>query len=787
MKSKILPFFLCILCSFSGYTQPKSDPGAAAWVDSVFNTLSENEKIAQLMIVRLSSINSTTREVTFYEQQVESAVRQYNIGGICLFQGGPIRQTSLVNYYQSIAKTPIMISIDGETGVGMRVDSVAALPRQMMLGAVQDPDLIYQYGRWVGEQCRRMGIQVNYAPVVDINNNPKNPVINDRSFGEDKNRVAQQGIMYMKGLQDAGTMAVAKHFPGHGDVEVDSHYDLPVISKSRAQMDSLELFPFREIFKAGVDGAMVAHLYIPAIDNTANRATSISYNNVTGLLRNELGFQGLTFTDALEMKGVAKYFPDGDAAVESLVAGNDMLCLPGDIPVAVEKVKEAIRKKRLNWESLDARVKKVLYAKYKYGLNKPVQASLQNLTEDLNRKSAGLRRTIAEQAITLASYKEPAGFPLPVSQNNRIALISIGATDDNAFAKRMRLDYNADVFYFDYKQPDLRLLSLLELIRQRYDAVIIGVHGLTRFPGKNFGMSDVAIDLIKKVDAVKPATVFLFGNPYAAIPFCSVKNLVVCYEDEAIIQDVAASMLNGQILPKGKLPVTICESMPAGTGIQSLLMPYTDPGSVGVSAAILQSVDSLANDAIRQQATPGCVVLVARNGRIVYHKAFGHQTYDSTRPVTLETIYDMASVTKICATTISIMKLYDQGKLVLHKKLGDYLPWVRGSDKESLRINDILLHQARLKAWIPFSRETIDTLTGIPKSGFYNAVPADDYRVRVADSFFMRTAWRDTLYNRILQSPLEAPGKYIYSDNDFIFLGKDRGSHQWHAIGRVRI
>ncbi len=191
------------------------------------------------------------------------------------------------------------------------------------------------------------------------------------------------------------------------------------------------------------------------------------------------------------------------------------------------------------------------------------------LTEDLNRKSAGLRRTIAEQAITLASYKEPAGFPLPVSQNNRIALISIGASDDNAFAKRMRLDYNADVFYFDYKQPELRLLSLLELIRQRYDAVVIGVHGLTRFPGKNFGMSDAAIDLIKKIDAEKPATVFLFGNPYAAMPFCSVKNLMVCYEDEAIIQDVAANMLNGQILPKGKLPVTICESMPVGTGIQS--------------------------------------------------------------------------------------------------------------------------------------------------------------------------------------------------------------------------
>jgi beta-glucosidase-like glycosyl hydrolase/CubicO group peptidase (beta-lactamase class C family) len=772
MKSKILPFFLYILCFFSANAQHKSNLPAEAWVDSVFRSLTPDEKLGQLMVVRLSSINAATREVTFYEQKVDSAVRQYNIGGICLFQGGPVKQTNLINYYQSVAKTPILISIDGETGVGMRIDSVAALPRQMMLGAVQNPEIIYQYGRWVGEQCLRMGIQVNYAPVVDINNNPKNPVINDRSFGEDKYRVAQLGIMYMKGLQDMGIMAVAKHFPGHGDVDVDSHYDLPVISKSRVQLDSLELYPFRELFKAGVGGAMVAHLYIPAIDNTMNRATSISYNNVTGLLRNEMGFQGLTFTDALEMKGVAQHYPDGGAAVESLIAGNDMLCLPGEIPMVIQKIKDAIRNKRIGWEVIDAHVRKILLAKYRYGLSNIQPAPIAMLPADLNRKSAELRKRIAEEAITLASYKEPSGFPLPVSQNNRVALLSIGANSDNAFTKRMRLDYNADVFYFDYQQPEIRLLSLIELLKQRYDAVVIGVHGLTRFPGKNFGMSDAAISLIRQADAEKPAAVFLFGNPYAAIPFCTVKNLIVCYEDEPIIHDAAANILNGQIQPKGKLPVTICESMPAGTGVQMPAMPYTEPGRVGVSASALMALDSLARDAIRQQATPGCVVLVARNGRIVYHKAFGYQTYDSSRPVTLETLYDMASVTKVCATTISIMKLYDQGKLNLNKKLGDYLPWVRGSDKESLLIKDILLHQARLKAWIPFSRETIDTVTGIPKAGFYQQYASPEFSVQVADSFFMRTSWRDTMYRRILQSPLEAPGKYIYSDNDFIFLGK---------------
>ncbi|MGL6267956.1 MAG: serine hydrolase domain-containing protein, partial [Chitinophagaceae bacterium] len=413
----------------------------------------------------------------------------------------------------------------------------------------------------------------------------------------------------------------------------------------------------------------------------------------------------------------------------------------------------------------------ILLAKYRYGLHHVENISGNMLTDDLNRKSAGLRKQIAEEAITLASYKEPVAFPLQVSENNRVALLSIGASKDNAFAKRMRLDYNADVFYFDYQQPEIRLLSLIHLLKQRYDAVVIGVHGLTRFPGKNFGMSDAAIKLIKQTDSVKPASVFLFGNPYAATPFCSVKNLIVCYEDEPIIHAVAANMLSGQIQPKGKLPVTICATMPFGTGIQLPPMTYTEPGRAGLSPNALLTMDSIAQDAIRQQATPGCVVLVARHGKIIYHKAFGFQAYDSIKPVTPETIFDMASVTKICATTISIMKLYDQGKIDLDKKLGNYLPWVRGSDKESILIKDILLHQAGLKAWIPFSRETIDTLTGIPKDGFYRQLPSADYSVRVADSLFMRTSWRDTLYRRILQSPLEAKGKYVYSDNDFIFLG----------------
>ncbi|WP_336515233.1 glycoside hydrolase family 3 N-terminal domain-containing protein [Pollutibacter soli] len=771
MKSKILLLLIYIFSVFPTIAQT-NQAGADAWADSVFASLSDDQKIAQLMIVRLSSINTRTREITFYDEQVRKAVTEYNVGGICLFQGNPVKQALLINEFQKLAKTPIMISIDGENGIGMRMDSVQGLPRQMMMGAVTDSRIIYNYGRWVGEQCKRMGIQVNYAPVVDINNNPDNPVINDRSFGEDKNRVAAHGIAYMRGMQDVGILACAKHFPGHGDVSVDSHYDLPVINKSKAALDSLELYPFKALIDAGVGSAMIAHLYIPAIDNTENRATSISEKTVTGVLRNELGFKGLTFTDALEMKGVAKYFPDGQAAVESLIAGNDMLCLPGDVPVVLHKIKEAIRRKRITMETVDLHVKKVLRAKYLMGLNKVTPVVIEGLTRDLNTKSASIRELIAENAVTLARYNDSAAFPIPVSLNNKIALVSIGTETDNAFSKRLRRDYNADVFHFSFKQPAADIPDLMEKLGAGYKSIVISLHKTSRFPAGNFGLSQAAVDLVRKIGAEKPSVLFAFGNPYTVKYFCDLKDIIVCYEDEPITHDIAADVLNGRLSPRGKLPVTVCSDLPSGTGLGYALLPPADPFILGIAPNKLTIIDSLAEDAIRQQATPGCVVLVAKNGRLAYYKNFGYYTYDSTQSVSLESLYDMASVTKICATTLSVMKLYDQGKIKLDKKLGDYLPWVRGSDKQNLVIGDILLHQARLKSFIPFYQETLDPSSGQALSNIYARRPNDDYSVHVADSFYMAKPWLDTIRRRILASPLEKPGTYVYSDNDFIFLGK---------------
>jgi beta-N-acetylhexosaminidase len=769
-------FVLLALC-MAGKFSAAQNTAANNWADSVYKTLTPEERIAQLMVVRLSAIDAKTKVVSFYDKQVSDLIKQYNVGGVCVFQGSPVKQANIINALQAKAKTPLLMCIDAEWGVGMRmIDSVLPLPKQMMLGAVTDAGIAYQYGKIVADQCKRVGLQVNYAPVVDVNNNPNNPVINDRSFGEDKYKVALFGIQYMKGMQDNGVMACAKHFPGHGDVAVDSHLDLPVINKSMAQLDSLELYPFREIFKAGIGSVMIAHLFIPAIDNTANRATSISKNNVTELMRNQLGYQGLTFTDALEMQGVKKYFPNGAASVESLIAGNDMLCLPGDVPMAIAKIQAAIKNKKLSWADIEMHCKKVLLAKYAYGLASLQPINTANLTNDLNSQVSSMRKLIAENALTVLRKTDDVFFPLAAPAKpaaNDVVYVSIGNSSDNAFAKRMRNDYKADVFYFNYNQDAGRILSTVELIKKRYKKVVIGIHNYSRVPANNFGISKAAVDLVSKLQQQTNAVTFVFGNPYAIKNWCAAKNIVACYEDDEIIQNVAIDLLQGKVMAKGKLPVTVCEEFKYGSGLiaAGFFLPRINPDEAGLDPVKLNAIDSIANDAITKGATPGCVVLVAKDGRIAYHKAFGNYTYNKIEPVNLESIFDMASVTKICATTISVMKLYDEGKIDLKKKLGDYLPWVKGTNKENLLIENILLHQAGLVAFIPFYKETIDSI-GNPMPKYYAVKKNDSFNIRVAENLFMRNAWRDTLYQRILQSPLGKSHHYVYSDNDFIFLGK---------------
>ena len=759
--------------SLQAAAQTKPAP-AKAWADSVYNSLNNDQRIAQLMVVRLSSMDPKTRQAIFYEEQVSDLIKKYNIGGICVFQGSPVKQAEVMNRMQAQAQTPILMCIDAEWGVGMRmIDSVLPLPRQMMLGAMQDGNIVYEYGRLVGEQCKRVGIQVNYAPVVDVNNNPNNPVINDRSFGEDKYKVADFGIQYMRGMQDVGVMACAKHFPGHGDVDVDSHYDLPVINKSLQQLDSLELYPFKKIFDAGVGSVMIAHLYIPAIDNTANRATSLSPQNIQVLMKERLGFNGLTFTDALEMQGVKKFFPDGEASVQSLVAGNDMLCLPGDVPLAIEKIKEAIKAGRLSWVDIEIHCKKVLEAKYQYGLHQYQPINTINLTADLNTGIPEMRRMVAENAITLALKTDDSFFPLNDFSNNKpndVAFVVVGTAKENALARRMKKDYNAAVFYAGEQVKTKADINAFLQKLKAYKKVVIGLHEMGRNSANNFGLSETSVALINQLQEKTNSILLQFGNAYGAKNWCNAKNLVICYEDDEIVQETATDMLQGKLPYKGVLPVTVCDKLNYGKGFFTGKKKISDP-QWNLDDAKMAKIDSIATDAIAKNAAPGCVVLVVKDGRIAFEKAYGSVDYEQTKPVTVESVFDMASVTKICATTISVMKLYDEGKISLGGKLGDYLPELVGTNKANLSISNILLHQAGLVAYIPFYKETVDS-NGVPFPGIYSPKPQPGFSNRVAENMYLNDAWIDTINQRIIQSKLGSTDKYVYSDNDFIYLGK---------------
>ncbi|HRH59629.1 MAG TPA: serine hydrolase, partial [Chitinophagaceae bacterium] len=459
------------------------------------------------------------------------------------------------------------------------------------------------------------------------------------------------------------------------------------------------------------------------------------------------------------------------SGIQSLLAGNDMMCLPADISGTIKGVLDAIKKEKLDKDDIEARVKKVLLAKYHLGLNNVQPINIDGLTKDLNAAIPALRKEIAEHALTVVKLTHPR--LLPLHENNNIAYIAIGTNKANKLASLLKENENADVFYFDYKADANDAGTIIQSLKEKYGEVIIGVHGLSKYPKNNFGVSNAAIQLVQRIQQMLPTVTMVFGNPYSLKNFCTAPNLVACYEDDSIFQQAAYGWLTGKFSATGTLPVSVCD-FKYGTGIVNAQMEleFSKPETQALNSTMLDKIDSIANAAIQQHATPGCVVLALKNGKIVFNRAYGFYTYNDKQPVTTESVYDLASVTKISATTVAVMKLYEQGLLDLKKTLGDYLPWVRESNKANLVIENILLHQAGLVAFIPFYKETIDSVTGIPMHGFYQPYPDSIYTIPVAADMYMRKDWRDTIYQRILQSSLGAAGKYVYSDNDFIFLGK---------------
>ncbi|MCU0376528.1 MAG: serine hydrolase, partial [Chitinophagaceae bacterium] len=725
------------------------------WADSVLATLSPDERIAQLMVIRTSAPGKEGKAI-FYDSLTDVLVKQYNIGGVCLFQGTPFEQAALLNRIQGMAKTPIMVTVDGEWGLGMRFAGVRSFPYQLTLGAAADADLTYRVGRAMAAQCRRMNIHVNYAPVVDVNNNPLNPVIGYRSFGESREQVALLGTRIMKGLQDNGVMACAKHFPGHGDVAVDSHHDLPVIQKTRTQLDSLELYPFRSLFANGVGSVMVAHLSIPAIDSTQNRPTSLSYNNITGLMREKLGYQGLTFTDALEMKGVAKFFPGGEAAIESLAAGNDMLCLPANVPQTIAEIKAAIEKGRLSWRQIEEKCRKVLLAKYDYVIGKTERIDTTGLLADLNREVPLLRRETAEKAFTLV--KAAADFAPVGKQAADVWVLQVGGKTPGVFAGGLAAR-GATVAV--YTEADTALL-LNQANKAKYKRVVISLQQLGRNPANNFGLSDACLRLLHQV-ANRPGTVLVVqGNPYAlgALQKAAFKTVAVAYEDDAIFQQTAFDWITGLFRASGKLPVSVGRFK---AGAVAATLPAASPEQVGMRGEVLQQIDKVAQQGIDSAAFPGCVVAVLRKGQLVFSKAYGYTTYTKEAPVSLHTIFDLASVSKISATTIALMHLYEQGRLNLKATLGSYLPAMQGTNKADITIESMLLHQSGLVSFIPFYRNVIDE-AGNPLPRYFRNHSRGKFKIPVTEKWYMNKRYLRTMYQAIGSSKLyDSLPRYVYS------------------------
>lgn len=747
-------------------TEPEFLTNSHTWADSVFDTLTEDQRIAQLFMVAAYSNKDAA-----HENSISNLISKYNLGGLIFMQGKPEKEIALTNRYQSKAKTPLMIAIDGEWGLPMRLQNTFKFPKQMTLGAIQYDSLIYDMGKEMALHCKRMGIHVNFAPVIDVNNNRKNPVINYRSFGEERENVTRKGIAYMNGMQDYGVLACAKHFPGHGDTDKDSHKALPIITHNYARLDSIEFYPFKKLIKEGIGSMMVAHLFIPSLDSTPNRATTLSKRVVTDLLQDEMGFEGLIFTDALNMKGVSSFYKPGVVDVKALIAGNDVLLFSEDVPTAIAEIKKAIATGEITKERVWKSVKKILYAKEWMNISQ-AKISTKNLSKDLNPTSSDLtNRLLFENALTIVKNENNL-LPLMRLDTTKIASVVIGGKSNNKFQQGLSRYTNVNHFVISKKASQEKLNSLLDKLK-KYNKVIVSIHG-TKMNG-TYGIYKNDIKIVQSIAKKHQVILNYPTNAYALAKLDSAKNIeaiIVSYEENKYTDDLVGQLIFGGVGAKGKLPVTGSPYFKVGTGIQTqpTRLKYSIPEEVGIASSKLNGIGWIAREAIKDEAFPGCQVLVAKNGKVIYNQNFGHYTYAKKRTVKSNTMYDLASITKVAVTTAIVMQMVDNNEIDLNKTLGDYLPeYVKGTPYQSVMIKEMLTHQAKFKPWIPFYTATLDE-EGELNSRFYSKKKTDFYTTQVAKDIFIFKNYNKAIIKRIVATDLRSKKAYKYSDLGYYFL-----------------
>lgn len=782
--NRIKSLFLLLVLAFSVGTSVAQD-AESRWVDSVYNSLTLEQRVAQLICMRANQPDKP-----FYVD-VAKYIKQYNIGGVCFFRAEAEAQVNQTNAWQAIAQTPLMVSIDAEWGLAMRVKKTLAYPYQMTLGAINDDQLIYEMGQQIAEQCQRMGIHVNFAPVADVNSNAANPIIGMRSFGENPQMVGEKATAYALGMQSKGLITSMKHFPGHGNTATDSHMTLPTVTRTMEEVRDIELAPFRYMIEQGVNGAMVGHLYFPAIEKVKNTSSSLSHGVVTDLLKEQMGFEGLIFTDGLDMKGVSEKVRQDSVPYVAFMAGNDVLILPTNVPFAIKTIKQAAERDPQAAARLEESCKKILRYKYRAGLNNYKPVSTANLMTDLKKKAyTELRQQLYDEAITVLRNENQV---IPLANNQKIAVVTIGNTKNDVNEGLVARGFSTTSFVVKKEEIASKSADWLKRLED-YDIVVVSIEKTTMFASKNYGIPDETVKFFNRLLAQNDVILNLFACPYALDLFRinnSVKGLVVAYQDEVPAVDAVVRLLSGELEAHGTLPVSTAK-FHYGDGIVAAMPERKEhiPSQKEEPSPIIQPIqseqsfqapkgkmnakyaaklDSVALSGIKKGAYPGCQIVAMKDGKMVYDKCFGNFTYGGGHQVQPDDLYDIASCTKIFASTLAVMKLYDNGLIDLNKTLADFFPYLKGKAHGNLKLIEIMTHQAGLKSWVPFYKVTVDE--NGPKAEFYSDHIDESHIVRVAENLYLINDYEDRIFDSVSKTPL-GKKKYLYSDMGFYYIPK---------------
>ncbi len=738
---------------------------ANSWVDSVFRTLTIDEQIGQLIFVRANFPNKP------YEKKVIKYIKKYDIGGVTFFGGDPLKQALQTNSWNKIAKTPLFVSIDAEWGLGMRLKNTLKYPLQMTLGAQHNDSLLYVMGLQIGRQCKRMGIQINFAPVVDVNSNPNNPIIGMRSFGENPDSVAYKAWFYATGMQDAGIVACLKHFPGHGDTYQDSHKTLPKVTDKKKFIKAVALYPYRFFFnqKRQVSSVMVAHLSVPAFDKRVNYPASLSFPIVTKLLKRRMGFKGLVITDALDMKGVTMHFGKDKVGLLAFEAGNDILLIPENVEATVSSIKKLVLNKRAARRQLARSCKKILYYKYLTGAWKKKPVDTANLIKDLKRPEyINLIDGLFNRSVTVLTNHNDI-LPLKIADTTTIAVVVVGQTKPVVFSKTLSKVFPTKVFYLPHNVSKKHANSILKQLVKYRQAIILFVN-TNMSASRRFGITKANVVFAEKASLQTNVILDIFASPYALQFFKNLNTfsaIIVSYQDKPQVQRASAEIIAGERSTVSALPVSIA-GFKIGDGflLHKTRLRFGTPEDVCANSEILKKIDSIALKGIEMKAYPGCQILAAKNGVIFYDKTFGYHTYLKSVSEKRNDIYDLASLTKVLATTPALMKLMETGKIDLNGKLSDYLLFLKGTNKEHMHFKEVLSHQAGLQDWIPFYKETI-LPDGSLNSAVFRHHISENFPTRVAQNLYIQKNYHYKMFREIVESPVADTIKYVYSDLGF--------------------